>query len=109
MELSLIAWTVAEGIAFCQTLEPFLIVEGYHVALGGSVLTKGYSIKDLDIFIYPHKTEERGLSPAAVMAYIAKILLLERYSICDHSNYKDAKVVFYSQKEGKRIDFFFVA
>jgi len=39
-------------------LEKALAANGYHLALGGSVLYQGYSNKDLDLFIYEHTPNE---------------------------------------------------
>lgn len=49
-------WTIEEGILIARSLEPVAIKFGYHVALGGGVLVKGFSLKDLDIFFYVHTT-----------------------------------------------------
>lgn len=49
-------WTLAEAVVFAQHLQPFVVGEGYHVGILGSVLTKGESQKDLDILLYPHTT-----------------------------------------------------
>lgn len=46
-------WDLASGVAFCRQLESAL--EGkWHVSLGGSVLYRGYSDKDLDISLRAH-------------------------------------------------------
>jgi len=45
------------AIKACQQLEAVLAPHGIHVALGGSVLTRGESEHDYDIMLYPHKKE----------------------------------------------------
>jgi hypothetical protein len=47
-------WTLEEGVLLCRLVEQTVIPAGYHCALGGGVLHRGESDKDLDIFIYPH-------------------------------------------------------
>lgn len=42
------------AIVACQLLESVLAPRGVHVALGGSVLTRGTSEHDFDILLYPH-------------------------------------------------------
>jgi hypothetical protein len=49
------AWNLDDGIAIARQLEQCVIGFGYHIALGGSVLHKGESKKDLDIFVYPQQ------------------------------------------------------
>lgn len=46
-----------QAIVACQLLEAVLAPHGVHVALGGSVLTRGTSEHDIDIMLYPHKKE----------------------------------------------------
>ena len=49
-----IVWNLAEAMSLVRKLEEFLIPLELHVALAGSVLHKGESSKDIDLFIYPH-------------------------------------------------------
>jgi hypothetical protein len=52
-ELQDTVWTLEEGLAVVRTLQPVARSYGYHVALGGGVLNRGYSKKDLDIYFLP--------------------------------------------------------
>lgn len=47
-------WDLEAGIATAKEFEKLLRPHKFHVALGGSVLHLGSSVKDLDLFIYPH-------------------------------------------------------
>lgn len=47
-----------KAIEICRGLENLLSPRGFHCALTGSVLYKGYSENDLDIIIYRHKSGE---------------------------------------------------
>ncbi len=49
------SWTLEQGIDFIKHLEPHLFPY-YHAALAGSVLLYGKSTKDLDIIVFPHKS-----------------------------------------------------
>lgn len=105
-----IKWTFEEGVEEVKQLEKFLIPHGYHCALGGSVLHKGSSTCDLDIFIYPHKTSKTKSMLELLEAYYRATLI--------HANHEDSKStteddidgkkVFYIRPDGQRIDFFFV-
>ncbi len=47
-----------DGICICKLLEPVLCEQGLHCALAGSLVYKGWSNKDIDIFIYPHECND---------------------------------------------------
>lgn len=99
-------WTLEQAVEFCRKAEPIAIAQGFHVALGGSVLIRGSSEKDLDIFVYPHKTVD-GIALICVMDALREIGVSE-FQRADHSSYGDEKSVYWTQFEGKRIDWFFV-
>jgi hypothetical protein len=46
--------TLEESLPFVRWLETQLIPRHAHCALGGSVLHRGWSEKDLDVIVYPH-------------------------------------------------------
>jgi len=43
-----------ETLDLIRSIEAVAAVHDLHVALGGSVLHKGQSFKDLDLYVYPH-------------------------------------------------------
>lgn len=49
-----VTWDIDTARALARDLELALADKGWHVALGGSVLHNGMSMKDLDLFVYPH-------------------------------------------------------
>lgn len=55
-------WNIQEAIGVARILEPIAVKQGYHVALGGSVLRDGVSQKDVDIFFYRHTTKKNECS-----------------------------------------------
>jgi hypothetical protein len=48
-------WTVIDGLHTCKEIEMIAKGYGYHVALGGSVMYRGSSMKDLDVIVYNHR------------------------------------------------------
>lgn len=46
-------WTIETGINFVRSLQDVSRKYGYHVALGGGVLNRGYSEHDLDVYFLP--------------------------------------------------------
>lgn len=98
-------WTLIEGINLANQLEKALKREGFHCALGGSVLHSGTSNKDLDIFIYPHHTTDKKTDWSRAELVIEQCGL-NIVRTCVHKY--DNKLVKQATCVGKRIDFFFV-
>lgn len=48
-----IVWTLAEGLDLVRILQPKLRALDYHVVIGGGVINKGVSTKDLDLYLLP--------------------------------------------------------
>lgn len=94
-------WTLEEAVELVRSLEPAAIKHGYHLALGGSVLMAGQSDKDLDLFLYPHKTTESDY-PEAVITKMGICVIGAR----PHEVYGDDKLVFECRIRVKRVDVF---
>jgi len=97
-------WTLVEGVTLANRLEKSLKANGFHCALGGSVLHSGASTKDLDIFVYPHTTQDER--PWSDAEEILTECGCELVRVCKHK-YDNKRVREYKYA-GKRIDFFFV-
>lgn len=52
-------WTLSKAQLLVVALQPKLHDMGWHVALGGGVLTKGESRHDLDLYVLPMNVEGR--------------------------------------------------
>lgn len=110
------AWTLARGAALARTIEATL-GGMYHVTLGGSVLLRGWSNKDLDLFVYPHDASilpppmsygmiRNGLR-AANLTRTADIAAVQE--IWRRAGSKDTKAVeVWRTEDGKRVDVFYV-
>lgn len=101
MSVSQPKWDLITGIALARKLELLAIPINCHIALGGGVLQRGYSYKDLDIFVYPRKVAEKHLPPEEILKIfgVTEIRKFEFYS---------DKVVFTGLVDGRRVDFFFL-
>lgn len=96
-------WLLEDGIQLARKCEPIAISCGYHVALGGGTLLRGWSDKDLDLFFYPHGKAGNGqweklLStlPAAGLTPVLKM---------DTKEYP-ADWIYRANANGKRVDIF---
>lgn len=101
------SWELVEGIAIARRLEAFCAPLGFHVALGGSVLHKGISTKDLDIFIYPHHTDTENEPDFHSLRQ--KMLMAGEVTDLKALNFKyDRKEVFQGSIGTRRVDLFFL-
>ncbi len=51
-------WSLDSALALIRSIQPELHTRKYHVALGGGVLNKGVSYKDLDLYMFPFNGAE---------------------------------------------------
>ncbi len=99
-------WTLDEALDAVRNIEEHIIPAGHHCALGGGVLHKGCSGKDLDIFIYPHNG--RKLNPALVRLKLQLAGCKSEFAPGHSEGSNDTKTIELWSYKGKRIDFFFV-
>jgi hypothetical protein len=97
-------WYLVEGVALIRKLQEKAWACGYHLALGGGVLNKGYSDKDLDIECIPGDKIPSGKQDiSAFLSYLS-----EKHGITSsgepHSRYQGMTVYKLSTKEGQWID-----
>lgn len=99
-------WTLVEAVPYARRLESVLIPRQLHCALGGSVLHRGGSTHDLDLFIYPHTTEE---PPARDEVELAIQKFAPNLQLSTGTHYMaDQKFIGHAIVDGKRIDFFYL-
>ena len=100
-------WTFNQAIEVARELEPLAIRCGYHTAIGGGVVQRGWSAKDLDIFFYISKTEI-GCDTNKLIELLKCIGFTEWIPRSDSiaEEDQDRKVVFACARQGKRIDLF---
>jgi hypothetical protein len=107
-DLVLTQWQLTEGVEFARHVEREAIQHGYHVALGGSVLHRGESDKDVDLIVYPHKTSEVRLSPEEFVGKLKDAALFRDFEPRPHGHYGDGKTVFACHTvTGRRVDLIF--
>lgn len=107
-------WNIQDGIGLCRILEPIAIANGYHVALGGSVLQDGTSEKDLDVFFYLHtekgKDPEIKCSPDCFVAHLEEIGFMPVFETTLPTSASDGlyKVIRLVTYMGRRVDLIFL-
>jgi len=98
-------WSQAEAIDLAAQIERAAYKIGYHAALTGSCLYRGFSSKDCDIILYPHKSRET--KPAAdVLARLAEkcgVVVVE-----ERKHTYDDKEVWWCKVGERRVDIFFM-
>lgn len=60
-------WTLEQAIEAWRNVECMIAPYGWHAALGGGVLARGYSTHDLDLIVYAH-TRGRGAVTDVVLS-----------------------------------------
>lgn len=103
-------------MAFIQWLEPQLTAVGMHCSLTGSVIFKGSSENDMDIVIYPHKSDGDdvldGLDKDAMLARFSAVMKPHAgddfYRLNNHNNgaYPEKRVICRWRNSEVKIDFF---
>lgn len=96
--------TLSEAIETCRFIETVITPFGYHCALGGSCLHKGESGKDIDVFVYPHTTNQQ--KPSQLLLNLLSDNGVKIVTRRDHEY--DDKEVWQMDRSGVRVDVFFV-
>lgn len=102
-------WTLEEGVELVRSVQKYCHKNAYHVALGGGVVNKGYSEKDVDIYFLPMTNKHPDDAAADKIKSLLELLwgaslpLSENYPGDDNYRHK-IKFTF----EGRRIDAFIV-
>lgn len=104
-------WTLNDAILIVQELQPFAHELGYHITLGGGVLNKRESSKDLDLFVLRKNNVERVEAFQVIEAARSWFPGWAHRALRDSPDYgPDAdfhfKEAFMFSKGGKRIDLF---
>lgn len=109
------AWRMREALVFVRALSRHLDPVAYHVALTGSVLTRGRSTHDLDVVLYPRSTEAPlGLEKVfAALEGFGMKRTFSRETVARAWRFggsQDEKhVEVWRTRDGKRVDLFFLA
>ena len=76
LALKPIVWTHETAIALLAVLQPAVRPFGYHIAMGGRVLNRGFSRKDLDLYFLPLESDTEVLPNLApdLLIYLQGVL-----------------------------------
>ncbi len=105
-------WTLDEALLLVRHLED-AVVPHFHVALGGSVLIRGWSDKDVDVVIYPHN-KTRASPPAEDLLQKAGLTVVfnstqMRKKWGSEYGTTDTKSIERWDWKGRRVDIFFLS
>lgn len=100
-------WTLDEGVNAARLVQSFVVDLGAHAALSGSVLIKGSSVKDLDIVIYPHDSDN-GYNVYAIQVALGAFFTGWFKCVSTSEYLRDGKEVWTTRLGEKRVDFFFL-
>lgn len=101
-------YTLQDGVALAQAMDPEVRKYNYCTALGGSVLHKGESLKDIDILLLPIEddvpNDEERLLLYLTKVFTVKPALRERE---DKYGPSVTRTIYKGETiSGKKVDFF---
>ena len=103
------SWSLSEGLEVVRELQPYTRRYNYHLTLGGGVLNRGMSDKDLDLFFLPmdngYDTHAKQLLWFLQRRFGPGESIWTDYS-GDGSSCYSHKFKFVSDETGRRIDVF---
>lgn len=97
-------WSFAEALGLLKITEPVAKTCGCHLGLCGSVLHSGESDDDLDIVVFPLKTDQ-GFRWDLMRVELGK-LGFDEWEYVTPYHVGDTKQVFSSYYCGRRVDWF---
>ena len=103
-------WTLSEGSKLVETLAEPAAAYNLAVGLAGSVVEKGESTNDLDLVLFPYKTEWEDEHLRFLKHIEEDMRLLYVKAVIDHSvNNNDKKLIFRARERisGRAIDLIF--
>jgi hypothetical protein len=102
-------WTLEDALVHVRGLQLFTRKFGYHLTLGGGVLNKGYSAKDVDLFFLPLDDNKTLRDPHGMLDFLTKIYPTTPVNISGdgygRSTLYTHKVKF-NDGHGRRVDVF---
>ena len=107
-------WTLEDGLDMARQLRRVAAGYGWHVAIGGGVVHRGWSNKDLDLVMFPHDSTRETFN-TRMIGDIGSILsksgwelyrtVGEMHSYWETKGSKDRKwVEVWKTPDGKRVD-----
>lgn len=105
-------WHLQEALQLIRNIQPNVRKFGYHICLGGSILNKGMSDNDLDLYFIPLEpdSDEPESNRLLLTDYLFTIFgapeINEDYS--DEESVYSLKSIYAYGPNGKRIDAFIV-
>lgn len=101
-------WLLNDGIELARAIEQALVTNNLncHCAMGGGVLHRGESKKDLDIYFYPHKSP-LGYNLLHIYSVLIELGIKDIHHVPLH-HLGDSKIVYAGDYNGKRVDLFFL-
>jgi len=101
-------YTTADALKIASELEPILAQNGLHVAIGGSLVYRGTSEKDIDIFIYPH-SRETPMDLKVITSILNSAGYIRRVVNDETTSTMVPDVWTASDDKGRNVDFFFMS
>lgn len=103
----MVTWKMANALALIRDLQPLVREFGYHLLLGGGVLNKGESKKDLDLYFAPLSGDDGDADYERLFDLLCNVFTYpEPMRNSDYGIPQVWKHMLFSKYEGKRVDIF---
>lgn len=106
-------WTLDDGVEFIRTIRIPFLQAGYGVGLGGSLVYRGSSNKDLDLLVFPLRSNEWvvHLDPVRTVLVAVGLTMVHDWQYVREEwrrqfNSEDQKCVEVWDYWGRRVDVF---
>jgi hypothetical protein len=100
-------WYLEEAIGLVRELQTKALQKGYHLALGGGVLNRGWSRKDLDIVALKMDNQPAALTPGKLVEVLAPYLGEVDQGPGGSVPSENDKLYQFTTSDGRRIDLLF--
>lgn len=99
-------YAITDAVRIATALEPEMSAIGMHVAIGGSVVYRGGSDKDIDVFFYPH-SKKVAIDRSQIVSLLSANGFKSRKPDDESTQVPDVHVTD-EVATGNKVDFFFL-
>jgi hypothetical protein len=112
-----VVWTLEQGLKLLRFLQPKVRQFNYHVAIGGGVVNRGFSTKDLDLYFLPLLNSSEATDMAGLIFFLDEQLgpreaigpgfeITDNYEVTQNDHLFEGGKWKFNYKGKKRIDCF---
>ena len=112
-----VVWTLEQGLKLLRFLQPKVRQFNYHVAIGGGVVNRGFSTKDIDFYFLPLLNSSEATDSGGLLEFLTEQLgawevigpgfeITDNYEVTQDDHLFEKGKFKFNYKGKKRIDCF---